>query len=210
MRLRIFNKLFKRNFSTSTSGVVNEKYARSLRWVHWLMALGFCGCTLSGYNSSKIDYNTATKEKKEMKMTLIWLHKSFGVLMLILMPCRLFLRMTTKIPAHVPGRVLEVFAGNLSHKLFYGAIILMPPTGILMSYTAGYGIPFFKWKFMDGAPKHVTDKPSIQKISQALYFVHVNTGKMLEFLIPIHIGAIAYYRYVKGLKLLPRMNPLKR
>jgi cytochrome b561 len=47
---------------------------------------------------------------------------------------RLFIRATSKIPAHIPGSTMEVLAGKASHLLLYGAIVGMPVTGVLMGY----------------------------------------------------------------------------
>jgi len=83
-------------------------------------------------------------EDKALKGKLMNVHKSFGVLMAGLAVPRIALRLTTKIPAHLPGsHAIENLAGNAVHLGMYGVMIFLPLSGITMGYFGGKGLPFF-------------------------------------------------------------------
>eukprot|EP01091_Cochliopodium_minus_P013191 TRINITY_DN4188_c0_g1_i3.p1 TRINITY_DN4188_c0_g1~~TRINITY_DN4188_c0_g1_i3.p1 ORF type:complete len:146 (+),score=40.63 TRINITY_DN4188_c0_g1_i3:567-1004(+) len=143
----------------------------------------------------------------EKKGKLMNLHKSFGLLMFGLIVPRVAARLTTKIPAHLPGPGWEILAGKLSHYALYGGLIFMPTSGVLMSYLNGRGIPFFKWH-IPGLPKEKAAK--YEKVSSKLFWAHHYVGIGLEYLIPLHVGAVGYHYLFRGQNLLARMNPFTK
>jgi cytochrome b561 len=215
MKLRAFQKLSnfissKRRFSSSNSDNTVTLYSKGLRWFHLIQAFGFIGCTVSGYFATKIDWKTATKEQQQTKSTLMNLHKSFGVIMLGALTPRLYFRFASKVPAHLPGFFLEKLAAKTSHFLLYTAIFWMPFSGVMMGYFSGYGVPFFQWKFIQGADKKQAESSLYKTLSSYLYWGHVNYGKVLEYLIPLHIGAVGFHQLIKRQNILRRINPFSK
>ena len=130
----------------------------------------------------------------------MFIHKSLGTLAGLLLAPRLITRLATsaKLPAHVPGAQWEIWAGHLSHAALYGFTIVMPVTGIAMGYFGGKGLPFF-----------VTTIPGAEKanggIAKQAFGIHKQAGQLLEYLIPVHVGAVGFQLIVKGRNILPRM-----
>jgi hypothetical protein len=118
-----------RRMSTAASAI-EEKYAGSLQAVHWAMAAGILTCVGTVKTAQWI-------ESKETKGTLMMVHKSTALLVLAMLGPRLLLRLTTKIPAAVPGNALEKLGANLSHLGFYGLMIFMPVSGVVMGWYGG-------------------------------------------------------------------------
>lgn len=201
-----FKKLFQKNYSQKSEQ--NEAYSKPLQWMHWIQAIGFTGIVISGYNAAKIDPKKSSKEEVELKKDLMHLHKSFGLLMLGLLVPRLLSRTFSKIPKPISGsHPIEELAGKASHILLYSLIAWMPISGFAMSYYSGYGAPFFKWK-IKGAPKEKADTKRYKDLSNFYYINHHRAGKLLEFLIPIHVGAVGYH-LLKKQAILSRMNIFK-
>eukprot|EP01080_Neovahlkampfia_damariscottae_P006040 gene6040-10041_t len=124
-----------------------------------------------------------TDEEKKMKSKLMNLHKSFGLLMLGALFPRLFFRLTTKIPKAPKGPKWEQLAGNVTHTALYGAVIVMPITGVTFGYLSGFGLPFFGLK-IEGATKEIRDKESSKTLKTNAFKIHQKVGTALEFLIP--------------------------
>lgn len=204
----IYSKTFKR-FGSNHNGQEVQAYSRPLQLLHWIQAGGFIGCVATGYIASSIDPKKAPKEKVDLKWKLMNLHKSFGVLMFGLIVPRLYFRFSTQIPPQVPGMVVEHIAAKISHLSLYTAIVFMPLSGVIMGYYSGFGVPFFKWKFINGAPKELSQTPDYKKKAGLMYKSHKFTGQVLEYLIPIHIGAVAFHHLYKNQKILSRMSLFK-
>ena len=81
--------------------------------------------------------------KGETKGALMLVHKSTAVLLSAALVPRILLRLTSKVPAALPGHFLEQTAASLSHTALYGLMFFMPATGIAMGYYGGKGVPFY-------------------------------------------------------------------
>jgi cytochrome b561 len=194
----------KKKFSTSESGPTS--YAQGIKVWHMIQAVGITGITISGYIASRIDPKTATEEQKVKKKNLMTLHKSFGLLMLGAIIPRVFYRLTTAIPAHLPATTFEMIAAKANHYGLYALMILMPVTGAGMGYFSGGGIPFFYWK-VPGTSKANAGKEYYKKLTGFCYRNHKRMGSILEYLIPLHVGAVAFVHLVKGQNAIRRINP---
>jgi cytochrome b561 len=108
-----------------------------------------------------------------------------------------------QVAACVPfvGPAWQVLAGKLSHVALYSMLIVLPGTGIAMNWVSGRGVPFFNTTF--DAPFAIEKNPAIAK--QA-FWVHSKTGQVLEYVVPVHIGAVGYHA-LKGTNILKRLWP---
>lgn len=195
----------KRNFSSSNE-TPPQIYSKGLRFWHAFQAIGFTGCTISGFIASRIDPKKANKVEKEKKEFLMHLHKSFGLLMFGAMLPRVWSRLAP-IPSHLPAPIYEFVASKLAHLFLNVVIVVMPLTGVTMGYFSGYGVPFFKWH-LPGADKSKAKSESFKKRAGFFYNLHKQFGQILEYVLPIHIGAIGFVYFARGQNLLKRMNPL--
>ena len=94
------------------ASALEQMYAAPLRYLHWLIA----GGTIGAFAAVQM----AQRSKGPDKMRYMNLHKSLGVTVLALTAPRLLLRLTTKIPAPVPGSSVEQFAAAAGHAAMYG------------------------------------------------------------------------------------------
>jgi cytochrome b561 len=110
--------------------------------LHWLMALMIV--TLIGVGIYMADLPRDTEEQKAYAFQFYGLHKSAGVLVLLLVVVRLlWLRVS---PAPVLPAVFEPGEQKMIkalHALLYLLMFLMPLSGYLMSNAGGYPINFF-------------------------------------------------------------------
>jgi cytochrome b561 len=142
----------------------------------------------------------AQQVKGKQKGNLMFIHKSLGTLAGILLAPRLVIRLASsaKLPAHVPGAQWEILASKVSHAALYAFTVIMPVTGIAMGYFGGKGLPFF-----------VTTIPGAEKANGAIakqaFGIHKQAGQFLEYLVPVHVGAVAFQFVAKGRNILPRM-----
>ena len=85
----------------------------------------------------------------------------------------------------------------------------MPISGLAFGYASGWGVPFFVWKGVPGAPKDKAESAPYKAVEKFMYDNHHRVGKFLTYLLPLHIGAVGFHM-LKGHKILARMNPLSK
>lgn len=168
-------------------------YSKALRHVHLLMAVGATGSIWTVSAANRCD------DDKSKKAEWIELHKATGVMMLVAIAARLWLRMNSAIPPKFPGpQALQQFEG-VSHKLFYAIMTLLPVSGIAYGYIGGTGVPIL-------GSKSDANKDDIQTAQKALDF-HRLMGRFFEFVwLPFHLGTTAYH-YQNGRGVVRRISP---
>ncbi len=117
---------------------MSDKYSLPMRIMHWLFAVIILGLIALGW------YMTGLNNNVSYKYELYNLHKSFGVLILLLLPVRLIIRWTSRIPPLPKSMPLaEQRRGKLAHVLLYVFMFIVPASGYLMSDANGRSVPFF-------------------------------------------------------------------
>lgn len=121
-------------------GNTAQRYGAVAIALHWLMALLLILLILLGlYMVSQPD---AGFDKK--KITLILLHKEYGMLALALAALRLAWRVGNVLPALVTSLPnWQKVAARFVHLSFYGLMFALPVSGWLMSSAAGIPAYFF-------------------------------------------------------------------
>lgn len=117
---------------------IPEKYPANLRILHWLMAVMIVGMLVSGLMMGDLPKGEPLRDK------VYFLHKSFGVTVLILALLRLLIRLFSTIPPlseMIPA--IERTLALLGHWVLYFFMIAIPVSGIVMSNAYGFGVPFF-------------------------------------------------------------------
>ncbi len=105
--------------------------------LHWVMALLVIALFALGFYMTGLEY------------TDIWyhsapeFHKSFGLLLFLLVLFRLGWRLGSVMPAFVPMPRWESSAALAVHRLFYLLLLAIPVSGYLISTADGRGIEFF-------------------------------------------------------------------
>lgn len=122
---------------------------------------------------------------------MMWLHKSFGMTVLLLSLFRLVWRLTHRppsLPSQMPA--WEVWLARATHWAFYALMIGLPLTGWVFSSASPRNapIPFFglQWPFL---PLHSLDMVQRKALTGSWHGYHVILGWVAIALIALHVAA---------------------
>lgn len=171
------------------------KYHISSRIIHWLMAILIIGLLALGIYMADFLPADATN-----KFQIYDLHKSFGVMVLILIFIRIFNRFLNKapeLPKDLPQ--IEKFASHTVHLLLYILMLVVPFSGYLMSNSYGFPVHFFTITM----PNLISAQPEI-----GIYFAktHKYAAYALIAAIGLHVGGALKHRFFDK----PENDVLKR
>ena len=130
-----------------------DRYPTSLRMLHWVRAVLIAGLLWAGWHMTGMNDEVASK----YELYYPW-HKSFGVLMLLVVLVQIALRWRTpKLPQ--PLETLaghERFLSQLVQRAMYVLIMIVPLMGYSMSstYTMSDGVFFFGVNLPELLPKN--------------------------------------------------------
>ena len=130
------------------------------------------------------------------------LHKSLGVLILVLMILRLINRIVAGAPAPEPS--LEPWHRIMSsavHGLLFALLVAMPIVGWLANSAYGAPTPFFG---LFTVPKLLADNEALAK---QLFALHTWAGFLVILLAGMHIGGALFHYAVRRDNVLQRMLP---
>jgi len=114
-----------------------QRFDRVAILLHWLMALAIIGLWVVGHLIDVVP-------KGPSRSDVIFMHKSVGVIILVLAVARLAWRLTRQhpaLPAAMPA--WEQLLARLGHWALYGLMLAMPADGILMSQSGGREVSVF-------------------------------------------------------------------
>ena len=132
------------------------------------------------------------------KFELYFWHKSLGVALGMLVIARIV--MVVKLGKPQPlGAGIQKLAAVWGHRLLYLAMVIMPISGLTMSYAGGHSIPFFGLFTISGAEE------KLSALAGIAHETHEITGNILIALIVIHIVAGLYHHFVMKDDTLKRM-----
>lgn len=160
------------------------KYALTSRILHWVMALLII--FLLGLGIYMSDF---LSDESPNRLEVYNLHKSLGVLVLILVFLRIINRLLTCTPA-LPFAIsaLEKKLAKFGHFVLYFLMITTPLSGYLMSSFAGYPVKFF-----------TIEMPNFFEANFELAGFFAETHEISAFsllgLIVIHILAVIRHRF---------------
>lgn len=137
-----------------------------------------------------------------LQNTLYMLHKSFGMLILLLMIARLINRIVAGAPAPDPSLVRwQRAVSSATHGLLYVLLILQAIGGWLANSAYGAATPFFG----------LFDFPSLmakdESFANQVFFNHTVIGFVIAGLAAMHIGAALQHYLIKGDRVMQRMLP---
>ncbi|HTD29493.1 MAG TPA: cytochrome b [Xanthomonadaceae bacterium] len=122
--------------STST------RWGWATRALHWSIAVAVLGMFAAGFYA--VSLHPVTPAGFRQYNAVIDVHKSFGLLILMLMVVRVAWRIserTPKLPATGPS--WERIAARATHVLLYVGLFVMPVSGYLMAIGEGEPVQFF-------------------------------------------------------------------
>ena len=168
------------------------RYHPLLVALHWLLAILLIAMLGAGFFLVAAVPNTDPR-----KITILLVHMSVGMLILLLMAIRFAVRMRTSRPADPTSglRRLDRFV-PVVHYGFYGLVLLMVATGYATAILAGLNRIVFQGS---GEPL-----PSRFEIYPT-FTAHSYLALILAGLIVLHLAAALYHQLVRKDRLLQRM-----
>ena len=181
------------------SGNNDEKhYGATLIKMHWLMVILMAAVFASIEARALIEKGTELRDLFKM-----W-HFMLGLLVLILVAIRIYLRCAQVTPKITPPlSTMQAYGAKAAHLILYTFMIAMPILGWFVLSAKGRVIPFFGLELPALIPY---DKP----FSKILEGWHEDIGSWGYYLIALHAIAALVHHYVKKDNTLIRMLPLKK
>ncbi len=172
-----------------------EKFGSLTKLLHWTIFILF---VIQYFLVYRREY--FPKDSPE-KLQYILLHKSIGVVVLVLALLMIGWRYVGNRPPIESANACEKMLAKLTHFLLYAAMLIMPLSGIGMSLYAGYSVSVFGWFNL---PLSVVKNEALGNI---LYTTHVWSSYVVIGLVALHILASLYHHFIRKDDVLKRMSP---
>jgi cytochrome b561 len=156
----------------------DRHYDRVAASLHWLIGVALLGQVTFGFLLDDIAPRGTVS-----RGAVINLHKSFGIVLGLLIVLRLAWRLAHRPPA-LPAFLPEWqrIGARWSHRALYACMLVMPLSGYIGSNFSKHGVVFFGFPLKPWGP-------DLKPVYQALNGVHVATGWIFAVLIAIHVLA---------------------
>lgn len=164
------------------------EYHWSQKILHWLMAVLVLAMLFIGVGM----VNTVS----ERHLWLLGLHKPLGIMILLLVLVRLYLRWRLGAP-HLPAGlpVLQQRLARVSHGLLYGLLVAQPLCGLLMQWFGAYPVSGFSH----------ADLPYPQ-VYTFLRTAHAVLAYSLFGVVLLHLTAALVHGFIYRDQVLPSMT----
>jgi cytochrome b561 len=168
-------------------------YTTSARVLHWLTAALVITMIPVGIAMANADFGAAQD-------TLYHLHRSTGIVVIILVLARLAVRFRNPpppLPADIPA--IQQLAAHLTHWALY--ILLLVQGFIGWIATSAYRAPIIFFGMFEVPPIWPVNQP----FSEQMFGIHKLLGIALVVLICMHVGAALFHHFVRKDQVLMRM-----
>ena len=166
--------------------------------LHWLLAVLIIGMLWLGFSLEDIPRDTPARGY------YVNLHKSFGVLVLLLVLVRMAWRARHKAPPLPAGMPRwQAQAAVWSHRLLYVCMLLQPLSGYLASAFGKFGVKFFGIPL----PQWAWESKPVQSFFGTIHGVVAVT---LLVLVALHVAAALKHLLVDRDQVFQRMWPGRR
>jgi len=180
----------------------NDVYSAPHRFVHWATAALIIGLVPVGIYMSSIPYPPDPAANPALKNNLYELHKSFGLIVLLLAVARVALKVTQGTPAPVPTLTpFQRIASAATHHLLYVLIFFVPLAGWLATSMC-YGPVRLFWTIPVTLPFTAQESTCA-----AVYRVHFGSAVLMTLLVFAHVGAALMHLVVIKDGVFRRMWP---
>lgn len=184
--------------------LLKHRYSAVAIALHWILAFAILGMIGLGWYMGDLP-NTATN-----KGDLYQLHKSIGILILILTIARIIWRMINKPPEEVPMEHTQAMVAKAVHVGFYALMILMPLTGWVLVSASTRGLPthvfdMVQWPHLPLLPDLTTEtKKALHPILETS---HGKLAWVAIVLLVLHVVGALKHQFVDRDGLMARMIP---
>ena len=170
----------------------HETYGGLSIALHWITAVVIFGLLAAGLIMTDMD-------SSPQKWQVYGLHKAIGVLFLGVVLVRLVWRITNPVP-HLPQDMPFWMHGadRLMVFVLYGVMLIMPISGIAMSYFGGHPIDVFGLVTIPG-------KSTPDPLGRTAKEIHEMASNILMILVGGHIAVALYHHFVRKDFVLKRM-----
>jgi cytochrome b561 len=179
--------------------VVHSKiYSGRQKTLHWIIAVAVLATIPAGLIMNRIGEGPAQDQ-------LYDLHRSFGLVILVLAMVRLGVRWSDGAPPPAVSLTpFERVASVAVHHLLYVLLLLMPILG--WAAMSAYGGEWSVFHFFMPPPL----LPKSESLSNAFFRLHEIGGFLMAGLVAAHVAAAVFHRFVRRDDILGRMLPDSR
>ncbi len=176
------------------------RYSLIHRLLHWAIALIVLGMLSVGMIFMFLEFEGTVATFGQATTDLLYTyHKSFGIVVLILMLVRLAVRLANGKPEYRPP--IEGWERAVSaavHASLYALLILQPILGWAATAAGGFPVQFFAWNLPGFLAKD-------EALSETLYEVHGVVGWLILILVGVHVAGALRHWMVKRDQVMARM-----
>lgn len=179
----------------NTADTSIKTYDRVAVAMHWIVAASLLVSVILGLIIGNVEESDATEQA-------LSIHKSFGIIIFVLMLVRLAWRVThtaPPLPANMPA--YQRVGAALTHGLLYFTLLVMPIAGYIAVAARGRETRFFG---LFDVPQLT---PLSRMLSQNATTVHIYGQFLIYALLAAHIGAALYHQLIVKDDILGRMWP---
>ena len=181
----------------------SQRYHGVAIGLHWLIAVIIIGMLAVG------KFMTSLDESDSLRFELTQWHKSFGVVVLMLILLRVVWRITHR-PPPLPGHLKswEVLAAGLTHVFLYALMLMIPVSGWIMVSASPLELPTvifdsIHWPHLPPFDS-ITNK---EQVTEIFADIHDIAATLLILLLLAHIGAALRHRFQLRDGVMERMSP---
>jgi cytochrome b561 len=174
----------------------SARYASVAIALHWLIGAALLAQIVFGFLIDDI-----APRGTPARGATINLHKSFGIMLGLLIAARLVWRLTHRPPAWpLSMSAWQRSAAQLSHRALYACMLVMPLSGYVASNFSKHGVKFFGFAWRPWGP----DVPAVYDFFNGL---HAITAFLFCALIAVHVAAALKHLLVDRDEVFARIWP---
>lgn len=176
-------------------------YNRVAKILHWLLAIAIIGMIIFGWLLDDVP-------RGPTKFTLMQLHKSIGITILLLSLVRLGWRLSHNAPPLPAGMARwEIAVAHITHVALYVFMIGVPLAGWAMVSTSPLNIPTMLYGVLPWPNLPILSDMASRELSHSFGEAHELMAYTTAALVVLHIGAALKHHFISRDDILLRMAP---
>ena len=172
----------------------SQRYTTTARLLHWTIAVIVVGQFWLGWWMQSIP-----KVPPGARAEAFNLHKSIGLVILVLMALRILWRVRVRPPPWPAVAPWKETLAKANHALLYGLLVALPVCGYLGSVFSGYPVKFFGVML----PAWGTALPAAKEFMSN---AHLAAAWMLAAAVALHLAGAVHHARASGESVLGRMG----